>query len=151
MSTGYNSNIWSVVKIVESCIAQVLSSFNPTISASLFFKFDLKDVPESGYLVTVIPQTESHEKASRVHDDSSYDVMIAIQRKVQDEADAIANADQFFGYVETVQKFFRSPDRQGDGIPYRTMEHEALYGHEHIKKYMQLTSILKLTVTRTTT
>lgn len=145
------SNMWSVVEIVKSCLVQVLSSFDPTISASVFFKFDLSEVPKDGYLVTVTPRGEAHEKASRTRDDTTYDIQIAIQRKVENEADANAVADDFFYYVETVQKFFRSPDRQGDGIAYRALTHEPIYGDDHLKNYMQLTSILLLTVTRTTT
>lgn len=145
-----DSNIWGITKTVERCLNDGFANSGTTVTASLFYKFDLSEIPDDGYLLAVVPRTEVHEKASRVHDNSEYDIQIAVMRKVADEAGAVAIADDFFLYVESIKAFFREPQRQDDGIAYKRLSHDPIYSEEHIQKYLQLTSVITLTITRIT-
>ena len=151
MSCGDSSNIWDAVEIIARGIENDFpGGSTTTITKSLFYKFDLTAVPSAGYLIAIVPRAERHEKASRVHDNSEYEIQIDIMRKVADIAAADALADEFFAFVEALKAYFREPARQNDGIASKRIEHDPIYADNPLQEHLQLTSTITLTITRIT-
>ena len=151
-TTPYHSHLWDVSQKIGTAIEQDLDSFAMEVFVKWQFKQQLKEVPSDKFRVLVTPRGATNERVSRVSDDSQYLVQIIVTRRLADaDTDEDALGDLTLGFAEAIQKYFRSPRRQPDGLSYVSSEFEPVYGDDHLQDFRQFTSVLLLTVRRLTT
>lgn len=130
-----------VAEAVKEAINNASLSQTPTAERKAYPYFELPDLV--GLVVLVAPNHALSDLIKRAGTALTVVVEVGVLKQVDvDDNDAI---DPLFYYVSELAVLFHGKPLAGYAATCTKLEHNPIYDWEHMKKYGQFTSVLKLT------
>ena len=132
-----------VIDIADALVTELNDgTFSQTFTSKRFYRpvFDLAEMKDLH--VTVVPRSIEMEGATRSLVQHDYQIDIAVQKKVSDDA----QIDGLMGLVQEIADFFRQ--RRLAAMPQASWvktENLPVYAPEHLEQFRQFTSVLTIT------